>query len=105
MTSQEIRIALAEWDGKWNTGWPNSHSPIYERLKHVPDYPNDLNAVHELEKKLDFKQSATYAEHLVFYYRDQEVVEPYYKLMFMAAHADASQRCEALLRTLNKWKE
>lgn len=113
MTSQEIRIALAEWDGwKWNgpegesfkylTYWtpPGAKGQLNDKsIDHLPDYPSDLNAVNELEKKLKDDNSTS---GLVAYCNTlMQIVGSHRACVF----ATASQRCEALLRTLNKWKE
>lgn len=77
MTDNEMRIAIAEacgWKflGKEGMGWceaPNG-SPILEC--NIPDYPNDLNAMHEAEKTFHWEpdnehcQAQEYYEHLVF---------------------------------------
>lgn len=66
-----------------------------------PDYPNDLNAVHEAENTLDGSNvnpqlRYTYADYL---YR---IVVPENRQPFRAT---AAQRCEALLRTWGLWEE
>lgn len=135
MTPEEQRIALAEWAGArviskvfydyggaraekwawggdentpcahpsgglWGFGW-NRKAGISE----LPDYLNDLNAVHELEEKLDFEQAEQFEDELcdlvVKYNEQQENPAPW---RFAVAHATAAQRCEALLKTLNLWK-
>lgn len=58
----------------------------------VPDYPNDLNAIHEAEKVLTDVQWLEYTD----------------KLFYMGprmAHSTAAQRAEAFLRTIGKWEE
>jgi hypothetical protein len=59
----------------------------------VPNYLTDLNAVHEVEKILNEDQHRHYRFNLI------EVVGTESKFH----RATARQRCEALLRTLNKW--
>ena len=97
MTQEAQRIAIAEACGwkvhpkdKWVMIPPNSpHSvqPLYT----LPDYLNDLNAMHEAEKSLNTK----------------ELWESYknYMLIFMTEPvcATAAQRAEAFLRTIGKW--
>lgn len=66
-------------------------------LTEVPDYCNDLNAMHEAEKVLI--SPASYTECL------RLVVGPYGAAsIFDYAHATARQRAEAFLKTLRKWK-
>lgn len=66
----------------------------------VPDYLNDLNACHEMEKVLTREQRLDYVDNLHFFTcqgeqrRDVEVTM-----------STAAQRCEAFLRTLNLWTD
>jgi hypothetical protein len=59
----------------------------------IPNYPEDLNAMHEAEKVLDFNQLKDMEDSVNF----QFGVFPF--------HATAAQRAEAFLRTLNLWEE
>lgn len=123
MTSTEIRIALAEWDG-WEYHEPTSETGDIEvyckgslgvRPRELPDYPNDLNAVHELEKKLNPQQESIYVERLSAlimseaYRMEDDANNRWLKSELSSTdstyRATASQRCEALLRTLNLWKD
>ena len=101
MTQEQQRIAIAE-----ACGWRQSRSPMWDRWWHqkgkktyrqfVPDYLNDLNAMHEAEKALDIvAERGDYWEYLSFITGGE--VEMIY--------ATASQRAEAFLRTLDKWEE
>ena len=103
MTPEQQRIAIAEACGKWHSGWPHEYMNQADRLRHIPNYLNDLNAMHEAEKMLGACWP-TYCEHLL------EIVEPeprslevchYWNLL----HATATQRAEAFLRTIGKWEE
>jgi len=60
----------------------------------VPDYPNDLNAMHEAEKVLTSAQIAPYVDSL------EEMNERW----STPAFAPAAQRAEAFLRTIEKWE-
>lgn len=100
MTEQEMRVALAEWDG-WNTIkeilgsvsiYINQNGNIAAAL---PNYPSDLNAVHELEKKLDKQQAMDYARLL-----HPATSEPHLLKDWKLLHSTALQRCEALCRSL-----
>lgn len=113
MTPEQQRIALAEWAGwkrpnhpdvmKLKKGWATPElwwmcPKGVLRFKHdIPDYLNDLNAVHELEKKLDQSQCHTYTEHLASSPQDGTWAG------CCMWHISAAQRCEALLKTLNLW--
>lgn len=65
--------------------------------KNLPDYLNDLNAMHEAENILTDTQWNTYLACLT------HVVGQYKKARFRV-HATAAQRGEAFLRTIGKWE-
>lgn len=109
MTNDEIRIAVAE-----ELGWElapiaqNKLQKTWQRngvTQELPDFPNDLNACHEMEKTLE----------------DPEIHRERYRLELNLAcgfgrswkdsecnpeiaHATARQRCEAFLRVKGKWQ-
>ena len=98
MKPEQQRIAIAETCG-WNltetaVTYPNGlvigfHPPEYVRevfLKACPDYLNDLNAMHEAEKKLPDALFVRYAN-------------------WIPPCATAEARAEAFLRTLGKWED
>lgn len=121
MTKQEINIALAEFEG-WRSIEPHTIEP--KRLgmfginpkdktrQKIPNYYEDLNAVHRAETKF-FKDKNTEPIWIITY------VKRIYLLMFSKGmdeqtdliewmfliNATASQRYEALLRTIGKWKD
>lgn len=88
MTPEQQRIAIAQ-----ACGWTDT--PIvggkYGQAD-VPDYLEDLNAMHEAEKVLTHEQFDDYYVRLCI-----KIARPY--------HATAAQRAEAFLRTLGLWKE
>ena len=101
MTPEQQRIAIAEACGwtvhpknKWVVIPPNSpHSvqPLYT----LPDYLNDLNAMHEAEKVLKGGMRSKYdAELTLICSRDYNFIW----------ESTASQRAEAFLRTIGKWE-
>ena len=99
MTLEQQRIAIAEACGWTRIGWngvyqdwlgdrPNEDRDTYP----IPDYLNDLNAMHEAEKVLNNEQWVAYGRELN-------------RLgVFPMVHATASQRAEAFLRTLGIWE-
>jgi hypothetical protein len=89
MTKEEQRIAIAEVCG-WKTGYrdPEAWHPL-------PDYLNDLNAMHDAEKVLNEKQEDIMNSTL------WDIMDGRKYLW----HATVSQRAEAFLRTVGKWKE
>ena len=58
----------------------------------IPDYHNDLNAMHEAEKTLLPNEWDEYCEYLG-------------GALYYCAHATAKQRAEAFLRVFGKWEE
>lgn len=122
MNSDKQRIAIAEFCG-WKDvrgvthlgippeggrlfPYPEYHEEDW-RLKPfhgIPDYLNDLNAMHEAEKMLSELQWDQYNHILVTLWVKQDfsllsVIKAYY------CHATAAQRAEAFLKTLGKWEE
>lgn len=123
MTPEAQRIAIAEacgwkspyhpeniagmngwWSQKRGVWWVN---PLSERvmISSVPDYPNDLNAMHEAEKVLMHDQQVQFSIEVgrltTAYLPASRSAWTDFTLM----HATAAQRAEAFLRTLNLWKE
>jgi len=105
MTPQEKRIKIAEFDN-----WENVHlagsktisEPLLDKglglvgflngkmqLEIVPDYLNDLNAMHEVEKVLTFEQQRIYGDILGLH------VGNWYRM-----HVTAVQRANAFLLTM-----
>lgn len=69
----------------------------------LPDYPNDLNAMHEAEKGLRGMDRNEYARHLFCAIQaPKEIPNTTWE---KAVFATAAQRAEAFLRTLNLWDD
>ncbi len=66
----------------------------------IPDYLNDLNAMHEAEMKLTLEQR--HVMRRIFYNWGKHNGRGYGESI---CHATATQRAEAFLRTLGKWEE
>lgn len=90
------------------TGW----TPRFD----VPDYPNDLNAMHEAEKCLPKYPKNNYGDHgpnKISYSHLLEVElcpkdrfgERDNATLFQFIHATAAQKAKAFLRTIGKWEE
>lgn len=96
MTPEQQRIAIAE-----ACGWqihpkdrfivipPNSPHSV-QPLSTIPDYLNDLNAMHEAEKVLTEDQFGFYENELYDMLEDSRAIS-----------ASAAQRAEAFIKTLN----
>jgi hypothetical protein len=63
-----------------------------------PNYPGDLNAMHEAEKSLPLKKQMQYQGMI------GKVTGNKCPALFGQIHSTAAQRAEAFLRTLNLWK-
>lgn len=134
MNQDKQRIAIAEacgWERRsnphglmWNharkvasliPGMPASKAKL--KMTHgetdgvvIPDYLNDLNAMHEAEKTLDDDQRVEYVRRLT----DCDFVEPEEldmliehsdRDLWQSAHATAAKRAEAFLKTIGKWED
>jgi len=105
MNDQQIRIAIAEacgWrffrNGGFGTRWYSKGGEPDTEANKFPDYPNDLNAMHEAEKILNSAQCNEYEWRLGCFALASDGPE---KRHF---HKTARQRAEAFLRTIGKWK-
>lgn len=70
----------------------------------LPNYPEDLNACHEMEGVLTDDQLPVY-EAWLFRLNNVNPATIFASDTFRIYHATAAQRCEAFLRTIGKWKE
>ena len=103
MTPEAQRITIAEACG-WKRdeicdNWKRTGDVAYcdgrsLHYRQIPDFLNDLNAMHEAVCHLDDKQRRWFCNHIV------ELTGT-----FEAINATAAQRAEAFLRTIGKWTE
>lgn len=120
MKTQEINIAIAEHIGwivpyrcRTKTGRPYfGKNPTTGKYEDIPNYCGDLNAIHEAEKALrgdkddegfEHSELGGYYEQLCLVCGDKQ--EPLNVYEIDLVRATASQRAEAFLRTIGKWKE
>jgi len=107
MSPEKQRIAIAE-----ACGWKNFNSASHKGAMQygqppnaphnsweLPDYLNDLNAMHEAEKALTSEQHIDYMEWLGMCSDD------YGRKVWAYVHCSASERARAFLRTLGLWQE
>jgi hypothetical protein len=107
MTNEQINIAIAEacgMRGVWGTkitscGCDGQWDYFNPQGNRLPDYCNDLNAMHEAEKVLTEPQQATYAQLLHAAHKRHYLLAD-----FCVAHATAAQRATPFLKTINKWE-
>lgn len=108
MSEQEINEAIAEACGRERNpdgGWyPDNGLRVGTQA--IPDYCNDLNAMHEAEKALTIQQKENeYPDNLtqvVIYLKRGLTIG---LVEYLGIHATARQRAEAFLRTFGKWED
>ena len=98
MNQVQKRIAIAKACGKWSTGWPHDYVTLAERLRYIPDYLNDLNAMHAAEEVLTAAQLSTYCNVLRGIVEERGVGG--FAYIFTAT---AAQRADAFC-TLDLWE-
>ena len=113
MSPEAQRIAIAKSVGiHLHDG---DHAPSnYTFVSDLPDYLNDLNAMHEVEKTLTDEQRKVFVKNLNIYHPSADIHYPdtnarhYFSELrtevFSLVHTTAAQRAEAYLRTIGKWK-
>lgn len=98
MTPEDQRIAIAKACG-WTRFTPDTIQFTARRgdgkWDLIPDYLNDLNAMHEAEKVLTWKQQVVY----------RTMLQKLCVTLTDAHMATAAQRAEAFLRVHNLWRE
>jgi hypothetical protein len=92
MRDEQINIAIAE-----ACGWKEEEfgPSWYQSCTKMPDYCNDLNAMHEAEKRLLSGYWMRYCECLNCLLG---------KSVYASVHATARDRAEAFLKTIGKWE-
>ena len=96
MTPDKQRIAIAEACGIVSKDkWGSLYKTPRGILRDCPDYLNDLNAMHEAEKVLDYNQMNRY--------QNFELSRFVCTGTTWICSSTAAQRAEAFLRTLGKW--
>ena len=98
MNNKQINTTIAEACG-WDSDDIARGYTLCQFSENVPDYCNDLNAMHEAEKKLTEKRLQTYLDFLADAPRDDV-----YQTWTGSVFATARQRAEAFLRTIGKWE-
>jgi hypothetical protein len=91
MTKEQINIAIAQACGIDIEKYVMEEGGI--NTSALPDYCNDLNAMHEAEKALTRNQHETYYKHLNYNHNRRAPIW----------HTTAAQRAEAFLKTIKKW--
>ena len=112
MTKEQINIAIAEVCGfhqeePWSDGrecWGHKDYPPHVGFENIPNYCNDLNAMHEAEATLDFEQAELFEDELYdVIFKNNDGLENPLSCRFSVWHATSRQRAEAFLKTIKKW--
>jgi hypothetical protein len=114
MNKEQQRIKIAEAVG-WTptpTGWWTMHpsgipTGEYPAFTDLPDYLNDLNAMHEAKQalwKMDWGYRYIFNDHLANIIKGRIVNRNEWDAETLL-DATAAQLAEAFLRTLNLWGE
>ena len=102
MTDEQINISIAKACG-WKYENNETHAPDgsfwWSKELEIPDYCNDLNAMHEAEKSLNQIQARAYSDFLGQSEQDGTWAGCH------CFHQTAAQRAEAFLKNINKWEE
>ena len=95
MNKEQQRIKIAGACG-YSKGWDYRTATPWNEwcIKSLPDYLNDLNAMHEAMKTLSPKMGIEFCFHL----NDMGISGEWDMLT-----ATAAQRAEAFLKTIKKW--
>jgi len=129
MTNEELNVEIAEFRGWRNIREQDYHSfgtdPYIDgpsqvwvgihpesdvdskEYEVIPDYCNDLNAMHDAEKHvLDFSRFGDELAKVVLGYTGtpEDITLDYWALQ-RVAHANGRQRAEAFVKTIGKWKD
>jgi hypothetical protein len=109
MTPEQQRIAIAEACGftkeePWLDGrdcWSHKDSPMHVGFEEVPDFLNDLNAMHEAWQLLTHEQKLAYRREIALIASREVPNRQSHWLEDIAAEFGH----EAYLRTIGKWIE
>ena len=110
MTNEQINIAIAEacgWEEEDNEScwtvrcWTRDELGYCLHEDELPNYCNDLNAMHEAEKTLILTKRKEYLWHLALICCNCEEGSR----TFETTTSTARQRAEAFLKTIGKWED
>ena len=95
----------AEIAAKYVNGREDQPDRVIAEPAPVPNYCNDLNAMHEAEKTLNEKEAMFYLHRLFQKRLKDGSTGTIACIMDNSVFATAPQRAEAFLSTLGKWKD
>jgi hypothetical protein len=104
MKPKEQRIAILEFLGwtdlkKINFGALRGTSPTGEKNSIAPNPLTNLNIIHKVEEKIPSNLRARYWSIICVLNSGKISLHGY----FYSTHVSAAQKCEAILKTLDKW--
>jgi hypothetical protein len=110
---EQQRIAIAEACGwtkisDWKAAGINGQHPTEPWTEVIPDYLNDLNAMHEAETLVIYsndKSPKKYTQQIKAAICKDAGVKKAQMDFDMCITATAAQRAEAFLKTIGKWKK
>jgi hypothetical protein len=116
MTPEAQRIAIAEACGwknvdagsgrVWGVTTRHKGTPSeFDVCVDVPNYPFDLNAMHDAVMTLTQNQMIDYSRHVGKLVTSHLPASRAAWMDFKLINSTAAQRAEAFLRTIGKWKE
>lgn len=115
LTELEQRIACAELQGWVRCSFTRTEMQEeavwhlegkgFELESDLPNYPHDLNAMHEVEKTLIGANGYSEYPEVLYQVVYKNVVDQPLELHFSIVHASASQRLEAYLKLKGKWQD
>jgi hypothetical protein len=109
MSDKEQRIAIAKacgWKVRKNARLAKPQGGEWQYMDEIPDYLNDLNAMHEAETLVIYsndKLPKKYTQQIKAAICRDAGVRKAQMDFDMCITAPAVQRAEAFLRTINKW--
>lgn len=95
-----------KYDDCYKEGWPKKYDEVQIEWT-VPDYFNDLNEIHKLEKKLTGPQWELYAKHIEYLNRANNClpfINPARVIDAYLVHATADMKAESLGKALQLWE-
>jgi len=98
VTNEQINIAIAKACG-WDSDDIARGYTLCQFTEYVPDYCNDLNAMHEAEMVLSNYHKVIKNQSVIYFHLLHDIAG---NLAFRKA--TARQRAEAFLKTIGKWE-
>lgn len=114
MSPKQQQIAIAKACNWKQVTWDNKPEEIWEQItpfycvsaeSKLPDYLNDLNAMHQAEKVLTQEQMIDYSRYVGKTITSHLPASRAAWMDFKLIHVTAAQKSKAFLQTLGLWTE